>query len=139
MADQAEAEKVKSQGNAAFSAGKLEEAVRLFTRCIELDASNHIYYSNRAAAQTGLKNYTAAARDARQCTELKPRWAKGWSRLGAAYFGLEDFAEVQLGRRCRGNEQAMQGFISTWLSWLPAVAPAPAGSRGISGSLQIGA
>ena len=53
------------QGNAAFSAGKLDEAVKLFTRCIELDASNHIYYSNRAAAHTGLKDYKAAVRDAR--------------------------------------------------------------------------
>lgn len=61
-----------AQGNAAFSAGKLDEAVKLFTRCIELDASNHIYHSNRAAAHTGLKDYKAAVRDA--------RWAQG---LGA--------------------------------------------------------
>lgn len=32
----------------------------------------------------------------RRCTELKPGWAKGWSRLGAAYFGLEQFSEVGL-------------------------------------------
>ena len=30
----------------------------------------------------------------RRCTELKSGWAKGWSRLGAAYFGLEQFSEV---------------------------------------------
>lgn len=95
MADQAAAEAVKVKGNAAFAAGKHEEAARLFTRCIELDGSNHIYYSNRAAAFTGLQDYGAAARDARRCTELKPHWAKGWSRLGAAYFGLEQFAEVK--------------------------------------------
>lgn len=54
-----------TQGNAAFSAGKLDEAVKLFSRCIELDGSNHIYYSNRAAAHTSLKDYKAAVRDAR--------------------------------------------------------------------------
>jgi len=67
------------QGNAAFSAGKLDEAVKLFTQCIELDGSNHIYHSNRAAAHTGLKDYKAAVRDA--------RWALGWGQLcaGAAF------------------------------------------------------
>lgn len=26
-----------------------------------------------------------------QCVELKPDWAKGYSRLGAAYYGLEEW------------------------------------------------
>lgn len=94
VADRAAAEGVKAQGNAAFAAGKLEEAVALFTRCIELDGGNAIYHSNRAAAHAGLKDHKAAARDARRATELKPGWAKAWSRLGAAYFGLEQFSEV---------------------------------------------
>ena len=97
MADRSEAERIKAQGNTAFSAGKHEEAVALFSRCIELDATNHIYWSNRAAAQTGRKEYAAAARDAQRCTELKPGWAKGWSRLGAAHFGLEQYSEVRAG------------------------------------------
>ena len=29
-----------------------------------------------------------------QCVALKPTWGKGYSRLGAAYFGLEDYAEA---------------------------------------------
>lgn len=95
VADRAEADRIKAQGNAAFGAGRLDEAVRLFGRCIELDPANHIYYSNRAAAHTGRKEYAAAVRDAARCTELKPGWAKGWSRLGAAHFGLEQFSEVR--------------------------------------------
>jgi Flp pilus assembly protein TadD len=95
VADQAEAEAVKAKGNSAFAAGKMEEAARLFTRCIELDAGNHIYFSNRAAAFTGMKDYAAAVQDARRCTVLQPKWAKGWSRLGAAYYGLEQFSEVR--------------------------------------------
>lgn len=94
VADKAEAEALKAKGNAAFSAGKLQEAADLFSRCIELDGGNHIYWSNRAAARTGLKEYKAAVRDAARCTELAPRWAKGWSRLGAAYFGLEDYSQA---------------------------------------------
>ncbi|KAL4452426.1 hypothetical protein ABPG75_008088 [Micractinium tetrahymenae] len=95
VADKAEAEALKAKGNAAFSAGKLHEAVELFSRCIELDGGNHIYWSNRAAARTGLKEYQGAAKDAARCTELAPRWAKGWSRLGAAFYGLEDYAQAR--------------------------------------------
>ena len=102
VAQAAEAEAVKARGNTAFAAGKFEEAVTLFTRCIELDGGNHIYYSNRAAAHTGLKDYRAAARDAARCTQLRPQWAKGWSRLGAAHFGLEEFSEVRVGAVGRG-------------------------------------
>jgi hypothetical protein len=29
-----------------------------------------------------------------QCVSLKPTWGKGYSRLGAAYFGLEDWSEA---------------------------------------------
>lgn len=96
VADRAQADALKAKGNAAFAAGRHAEAVQLFSRCIELDPSNHIYFSNRAAAHLGGKEYAAAARDAARCTELKPGWAKGWSRLGAAHFGLDQFSEVRL-------------------------------------------
>jgi predicted TPR repeat methyltransferase len=29
-----------------------------------------------------------------QCVELKPDWAKGYSRLGAAHFGLEEWDQA---------------------------------------------
>lgn len=29
-----------------------------------------------------------------QCVELKPDWAKGYSRLGAAYYGLEEWEQA---------------------------------------------
>ena len=97
VADAAAAEGLKAQGNAAFQAGKWAEAAALFSRCIELDPRQHIYWSNRSAAHAGLGDWAAAARDARRCTELKPGWAKGWSRLGAACLGLEHHSEVRRG------------------------------------------
>lgn len=57
--------------------------------------SNEVYYSNRAAAHTSLKQYAAAVRDAREVVRLKPRWAKGYARLGAAHLGLEEYSEVR--------------------------------------------
>ena len=38
--------------------------------------------------------YDAALADAQRTTELKPDWAKGYSRLGAAHFGLRQWEEA---------------------------------------------
>ncbi|GLC51021.1 hypothetical protein PLESTB_000457400 [Pleodorina starrii] len=85
---------LKAQGNAAFSAGNFEEAIKFFTEAIEVDPNNHVLYSNRSASHASLKHYAAALTDAKKCVELKPDWAKGYSRLGAAYYGLSDFEEA---------------------------------------------
>ena len=42
---------VQALGNAAFSAGRMLDAVGHFTDAIALDPSNHVLYSNRSAAQ----------------------------------------------------------------------------------------
>ena len=41
----------QAKGNAAFSAGKFEEAIELFTQAIEVNSENHVLYSNRSAAR----------------------------------------------------------------------------------------
>ncbi len=38
-----------------------------------------------------------------QCVSLKPDWGKGYSRLGAAFFGLEDWQEA-----IKAYEQGLQ-------------------------------
>lgn len=72
------------------------DAVEHFTKCIKLDGKNEVYRSNRAAALTVLKRFSEALEDARAVVRLKPKWAKGWARMGAAHFGLEEWAEVCL-------------------------------------------
>ena len=73
---------------------RFEEAVRHFSRSIGLEPSNAIYFSNRAAAHTALKNFSGALSDGKEVVRLRPQWAKGWARIAAAQFGLEDFQEV---------------------------------------------
>ena len=68
--------------------------MRHFSTCIRLEPSNEIYYSNRAAAHIALKNFRGALSDGKEVLRLKPRWAKGWARIAAAHFGLEEFQEV---------------------------------------------
>jgi tetratricopeptide (TPR) repeat protein len=61
-----------------------------FTEAIEIEPTNHILYSNRSAAYASKKDYQHALEDATKTTELKPDWAKGWGRKGAALHGLGD-------------------------------------------------
>lgn len=61
-----------------------------FTQAIAIEPSNHILYSNRSAAYASKKDYQHALEDAEKVTEIKPDWAKGWGRKGAAMHGLGD-------------------------------------------------
>ena len=56
----AKAEKVqkwKDRGNKAVQAGNFEDAIDNYSSAIELDASNHVLYSNRAAAYVSVNQF----------------------------------------------------------------------------------
>ena len=81
----------KDQGNAAFKAGDTEAAIELYSRAIELDPENHVFYSNRAAAYLRQGDAKSKAfRDGKKCVTLAPSFLKGYGRKAAA--------EVALGR-----------------------------------------
>lgn len=61
-----------------------------FSQAIEIEPANHVLYSNRSGAYASLKNFDKALEDANKTTELKPDWAKGWGRKGAALHGTQD-------------------------------------------------
>src|SRR5271155_1427492 len=61
-----------------------------FSQAIELDPANHVLYSNRSGAYASLRQFDKALEDANKTTELKPDWAKGWGRKGAALHGQGD-------------------------------------------------
>lgn len=58
-----------------------------------------MFYSNRSAALLALQRHRDALADGRKCVELRPGWAKGFARMGAALSGLERFTEVPPGLR----------------------------------------
>ncbi|KAH6818098.1 stress-inducible protein [Perilla frutescens var. frutescens] len=88
------ADEAKAKGNAAFSAGNFDDAVRHFTDAINLAPSNHVLYSNRSAAYASLNKFSEALSDAQKTVELKPDWGKGYSRLGAAHVGLHSYSDA---------------------------------------------
>lgn len=61
-----------------------------FTQAIALEPENHILYSNRSAAYASKKEWDNALDDAQKTVDIKPDWAKGWGRKGAALHGKGD-------------------------------------------------
>jgi len=94
-----EPEQLKGLGNTALQAGQYQEAIQYYTEAIEIaqkrDLPTHVYYSNRAAAQTQRRNYVDALADAEKCIAAKPDWPKGYGRKGTALSFLSRFAEAE--------------------------------------------
>lgn len=76
----------KSAGSKAYAEGDFVVAARCFGEAIAVatadDPDRAIYRSNRCAARLQLGDIAGATKDATECTELSPKWPKGWSRLG---------------------------------------------------------
>lgn len=88
----AAAEAFKADGNAQLAAKNYVGAVEMYSRAIDLDPDNAVYYSNRSAAYLAMGDARGKAlRDAEKCIELKPEWWKGYSRKGAAEHALQRF------------------------------------------------
>ena len=129
----AEAEKAKTEGNAAFAAGEYERAVENYSRAIELAPKSAVLYSNRALAYIKLiksgvppkeerqKLRAKLMSDAHKATTLDERWAKGWVRLAEAMVlscdeeGIEGMKEEKQGEGRRitleGAQEALENAV----------------------------
>jgi stress-induced-phosphoprotein 1 len=87
-------EELKTKANAAFSSGKNDEAINLYTQAIALDQNNHVLYSNRSAAYAKANKYEEALKDADKCISIKPDFVKGYSRKGAALSFLKQYDDA---------------------------------------------
>lgn len=85
---------MKDKGNIALAAGKIDDAIELYSSAIALDPQNHVLYSNRSAAYAKAKLYEKALNDANKTLELKPDWAKGYSRKGSALAFMDRIDEA---------------------------------------------
>ena len=77
----------KQRGARLYAAKDYAGAVTCFSEAIERADGNdmdlHLYHSNRCAAYQQLGRWREALEDAEATVQIKPGWAKGWSRLGA--------------------------------------------------------
>ena len=80
-------QQAKQRGARCYAARDYANAVTYFTEAIERADGNdmdlHLYHSNRCATYLQLGRWREALEDAEATVQIKPGWAKGWSRLGA--------------------------------------------------------
>ena len=86
----AEAEKLKSAGNAAMQQKDYKTAIDKYSQAITSAPTNPIYLSNRAAAYSASGDHAAAVKDAEIAVAADPKYTKAWSRLGLARFAMGD-------------------------------------------------
>jgi stress-induced-phosphoprotein 1 len=84
----------KDTGNKALQSGNYDEAIAAYTKAIEIDPSDHVFYSNRSAAYMSKNEPEKALLDGSKCIELNPSWPKGYSRKGAALHALKKYEEA---------------------------------------------
>ncbi|CAK8990986.1 Aurora kinase B (Aurora 1) (Aurora- and IPL1-like midbody-associated protein 1) (AIM-1) (Aurora/IPL1-related kinase 2) (ARK-2) (Aurora-related kinase 2) (STK-1) (Serine/threonine-protein kinase 12) (Serine/threonine-protein kinase 5) (Serine/threonine-protein kinase aurora-B) [Durusdinium trenchii] len=94
-------EALKEQGNAAFKAGKLEEARQLYGKAIAKCGSGKWYekeaalHSNRSLVNLKLGDAGAALDDAEAALESDPRWAKAHVRKALALGATGEHEQAQ--------------------------------------------
>ena len=77
-----EAENIKNEGNCLMKEEKYQEALNAYNRAISLDATNPVFYCNRAAAFSRLNEFQKAADDCRMALRYDPTYSKAYGRLG---------------------------------------------------------
>lgn len=94
MSNKEQAKQAKDRGNAAFSKGDFQTAVKEFTDAINLDSTDHVFFSNRSGAYASMGDYQHALEDADKCISLNSAFAKGYSRKGLALFNMHQYEEA---------------------------------------------
>eukprot|EP01102_Stenamoeba_stenopodia_P014599 TRINITY_DN4871_c0_g1_i1.p1 TRINITY_DN4871_c0_g1~~TRINITY_DN4871_c0_g1_i1.p1 ORF type:complete len:457 (+),score=123.42 TRINITY_DN4871_c0_g1_i1:36-1373(+) len=89
-----QAEKLKNEGNTLLPTNPTK-ACELYTKAIELNPNNAIYYCNRAAALCKLGKYEEAVKDGLMSQQKDPNYSKAWGRLGFAYLALNKLEEAE--------------------------------------------
>jgi stress-induced-phosphoprotein 1 len=70
-------------------------AITEFSSAIELDPSDHVFFSNRSGSYASLGEYDKALTDAEECVRLNASFAKGYGRKGLALFKLGKTADAE--------------------------------------------
>jgi tetratricopeptide (TPR) repeat protein len=109
-------EREKEKGNESFRAGEYEDALRFYTRAIELlpvPSRDARPWANRAMAHIKLEHWQAAEQDCDRALELDSAFSKAYARRGVARHrrgkyaaAIEDFEEALL--REAGNSKLLE-------------------------------
>ena len=93
-ADREEAERMKTEGNNLMRTEKFQEALSMYSKAIELDGSNPVFYCNRAAAHSKMNNHHLAIEDCQRAIDMDPSYSKAYGRMGLAHSSLNKHKEA---------------------------------------------
>ncbi|MFC1962846.1 tetratricopeptide repeat protein [Chloroflexota bacterium] len=79
------AEEYYQRGESLANEGKYEDAIKDYTRAIQLDANDPRFYVNRGTAYLNMNKLDLAIDDLRKAIELNPDLAIAYANLGTAY------------------------------------------------------
>ncbi|WOL06417.1 inactive TPR repeat-containing thioredoxin TTL3 [Canna indica] len=83
-----EAEEMKETGNEEYKNGRFAEAVALYDRAIAMDRGKASYYSNKAAALTGMGRLLEAVDECKEAIRIDPAYNRAHHRLATLYLRL---------------------------------------------------
>ncbi|NXU71738.1 SGTB protein, partial [Oreotrochilus melanogaster] len=92
--DVEKADQLKDEGNNHMKEENYDAAVDCYTRAIELDPNNAVYYCNRAAAQSKLNKYSEAIKDCKRAIAIDPKYSKAYGRMGLALTSVNKYEEA---------------------------------------------
>lgn len=91
----AKANDLKNEGNEYLKKGNFLEAVEAYTKAIELDPTNPIFFSNRAQSHIKMENYGLAINDCNEAIRLDSGFLKAYYRKGVSLMAILNFKEAQ--------------------------------------------
>jgi len=97
----------KDLGTAAWKEQNFDQAIKHWTKAIELSAGDKemlkVLHANRSAAYVKTRDFKGALSDANKCVEVDGSWTKGLTRKAEALHALKRYPEARdaydLGRR----------------------------------------
>lgn len=90
-----QAVKLKDEGNAFLKDQKYSQAIESYTKAIDLDSQNPIFYSNRAQVHIKLEEYGLAIADCDAALAVDPNFVKAYYRKGVSLMALLNYKEAQ--------------------------------------------
>jgi tetratricopeptide (TPR) repeat protein len=87
-----DADKFYVDGVGKMKIGQYEEAIPLFSSCIELQPNNHFAWYNRGICKNKIGQYEKSLPDFNQVVKLAPDYLKGYLNRGSTKRNLKDYA-----------------------------------------------
>lgn len=90
-----DAEHLKILGNDFMKSEKFKDAIDCYTKAIQIDPNNSVFYCNRAAAYSKLNNHKAAIQDCEAAIKIDPNYSKAYGRMGLAHASLDQYQQAK--------------------------------------------